>query len=87
MLIRPASEQRQHLQRGDARPVEEMRTDAGPVEHQTDAAGGASRKAFRVSEVHLAPALRAGDPHGVGEATASPQLVQNFVRGGRTVRQ
>jgi hypothetical protein len=36
-------------------------------------------------EGHLAAALWAGNFHGVWGVTASPQPVQNLVRGGKTV--
>jgi len=75
------------LRRGHAGSVEDVRSDAGPVQDETGAAERASGEAFRIPELDLSPALRAGNSHGAGGATASPQLVQNFVPGGSTVRQ
>jgi len=64
-----------------------MRSDAGPVQDQTGAAERAGGETLRIPELHLAPALRTGNSHGVGGTTASPQLVQYFVPGGSAVWQ
>jgi hypothetical protein len=64
-----------------------MRADAREIQDQAGAAEVAGDESARLLELHLTAALRAGNLHGAGKATASPQLVQNFVPGGSGVLQ
>jgi hypothetical protein len=85
MRVEEAPENGRDVPGGDAGAVQVMRSDARELEDQSRGAEGTPDAAVRLLDADLAAALRTGKCHGLGGSTASPQLVQNFVRGGSGV--